>query len=1510
MLLYLFPALTLRDGTHANRSSGPDGRTASAQANHNRRLSKAAKGEWEELIREYVADLIEADPRVKPPDQTNPSSQVAEDLQPVDQNTLERAARRAREGAVTAAATTLTGGPRVQPSREAAAQITAQFITTPTRPDDADSTQRVMRRIRTRTSPKLIIGKSLVLEFVARLRPLAGTGPSGWRNSYIAAIANHRDAKLTGIEAITRWTNAWANGRASRWATYLWTRSLARPFYKENRRAIRPIICAEHLYKLAGGLIFRGARQELIRACGTRQYGYSRPGGAPREAAEIQAAINCNPGWPILTVDVKNAFGSIAWTDAAEIMQQKAPSTAQFLATQWQNGQTTLLIEDRPGIWARRNVSGSLLQGGHDGRPTFCITLWHHIERCMGHLLDDPSLRIWLYVDDVVIQAAPAAWPDVWAGLTAALSEAKFELCAAKSAWYCPLPCPTEQHTYREIFTAAGIQEQQHGISILGTEAVLVETETFLAHNTDQTATADNETAIERAIAGPMHRRLQRALRLNRRVTQLAAATTQAGSAQPAWAITRLVTAHSLDYDFRVLPLGITKPAAEILRAALLTCMTAVTGTPTLTAEQETQVFLPTQHAGLQLQCPVTTAPLARAAHLIENGHHIRDTITRWADQGLTTATSTSHDGIEGRDFGTLARELDRIKQAFDPTGLPAPWTRPLEPHDIRIPAPNTHILSAANRAVNARRYTDLLDSPHGATPGNYDEPEAEESDGEQGEDRHCQRRPSQRTDGDQANRANGTERQPPNGLYNVSGRQCERSLRQHDEDAAMLEHYPSTQQARPRGATPDSEQQTPTEPWRRRCVRLRSAAGPTAGRLWTAQAGAPGTNLTDVEWRTATRYRLGIPLGPGRYQCQNRASDPEALRPTCGNRLGGYGCHALCCSYGPLRNTHHNELADLVARMSQEAGATVTRETPIREFQTDRPAILDVTAFGTAEIVDLIVDVTVRHPTCKKYGRTDLETERAAQIAEVEKQQRYRPAGGRKVTTFAIESWGRLGPEAEQTLQMLSAAARRRDQQRDKLALNRIPKWRALIDATNQRSIARRLLGAFLGTDGKPWRPPPHRRDPHHEANTNRLGPGQLLTYPYHNGQSDIDNRWNDAPIYRATQAFMTPTQPVPMNEMRDGSADAQENALGSHVAGNPITQQRIDQQQHDRQQPTPQMHPPPAGSQPTTRVPAIGGAVKQPNTGRPAESAEWHNCVICLSSAAADGLNVLAYKMPDHTAYRPTQHPIQDQATNTRHSCHHDHQNDHQDGQRPDTHNGITGEITDGEGDISACTGSRSRSGHRSSSSPTSSNSESTPRESSFAYGSRQGSPHEKAESRNRNGRRRTKAQARPWDRHERRRNPLDISERERERQRKESRSRSEQESESNSARSPDRRGRRKYEQYQRTGEGTKQQDRRHPRNQDRRLQRRSRKAPELESARPPDRRGRWKDEQHQKERDKQPQLPAHLRGTLSPQPGSSARREAFASSTLRAAQLTAPPRGPRERCTGPSTSMLARR
>ena len=115
LLLYHYPALTMREQGQAADESGNDARGASMQARHNRRLAKAARGEWGELLREYVADLLTSDPRTTQA-QRSPG-QIAEPDQFADQRTLERAARRARGGSVVAAEAALIGGPRVATCR-------------------------------------------------------------------------------------------------------------------------------------------------------------------------------------------------------------------------------------------------------------------------------------------------------------------------------------------------------------------------------------------------------------------------------------------------------------------------------------------------------------------------------------------------------------------------------------------------------------------------------------------------------------------------------------------------------------------------------------------------------------------------------------------------------------------------------------------------------------------------------------------------------------------------------------------------------------------------------------------------------------------------------------------------------------------------------------------------------------------------------------------------------------------------------------------------------------------------------------------------------------------------------------------------------------------------------------------------------------------------------------------------------------------------------------------------
>jgi hypothetical protein len=213
---------------------------------------------------------------------------------------------------------------------------------------------------------------------------------------------------------------------------------MARPFFKGQTTRIRPVICAEHLYKFAAGVTLRSARAELTRATGPCQYGFGRPGGAPLEASEIKAAMSANPTWPTLSLDVKNAFGAVTWTSALRVAEEECPQLGLILAGQWQYGHLSLLTERTTGCWTHNEATGSLLQGGHDGHPAFCVILWHYLRKHLGTRVSDPTLRIWLYVDDIVVQAAPETWNHLWPAIKAALDDAGFALCAAKCAWHCP----------------------------------------------------------------------------------------------------------------------------------------------------------------------------------------------------------------------------------------------------------------------------------------------------------------------------------------------------------------------------------------------------------------------------------------------------------------------------------------------------------------------------------------------------------------------------------------------------------------------------------------------------------------------------------------------------------------------------------------------------------------------------------------------------------------------------------------------------------------------------------------------------------------------------------------------------------------------------------------------------------------------------------------------------------------------------------------------------------------
>ena len=320
--------------------------------------------------------------------------------------------------------------------------------------------------------------------------------------------------------------------------------------------------------------------------------------------------------------------------------------------------------------------------------------------------------------------------------------------------------------------------------------------------------------------------------------------------------------------------------------------------------------------------------------------------------------------------------------------------------------------------------------------------------------------------------------------------------------------------------------------------------------------------------------------------------------------------------------------------------------------------------------------------------------------MAEAEKQQRYPPAAGRRVTTFAVETWGRLGAEAEQVLQQLAAAARRRDQQRDRLAVNRIPKWRALIDATNQRSIARRILGAFLGSDGKPWRPPPYRRDAAHEANTHRLTACEQMTFPHTGLDPARLHQWtdnvhgggkgNDRRGTTTTQAPAGPPQ-TPLTPLRTrAETSPPRRAAPFPVSNHNATAAPSQSYQHDSCR-TPSQTP--HGSTYPQGLHAVNAhELEQPAGPAPCNRTPYNTCLICLASPAREGPNVCTREMTDFATHTQP-------ATQCRHLLHRGPTSSCPD---PDhVHAAEPIELameTLSDGAVSACTGSRSRSSKRS--------------------------------------------------------------------------------------------------------------------------------------------------------------------------------------------------------------------
>ena len=122
-------------------------------------------------------------------------------------------------------------------------------------------------------------------------------------------------------------------------------------------------------------------------------------------------------------------------------------------------------------------------------------------------------------------------------------------------------------------------------------------------------------------------------------------------------------------------------------------------------------------------------------------------------------------------------------------------------------------------------------------------------------------------------------------------------------------------------------------------------------------------------------------------------------------------------------------------------------------------------TTVGAGAVADEWVDVAVAHPWKAAMRHKDASQPGAAADSAAEREvKRYGPGvGGVRVRPFAVESWGRLAPEALELLEVLSPAWATKAHASPQRAARQTARWRENIGTAIVRALASTVAQAGM---------------------------------------------------------------------------------------------------------------------------------------------------------------------------------------------------------------------------------------------------------------------------------------------------------------------------------------------------------------------------------------------------------------------------------------------------------------
>ena len=239
----------------------------------------------------------------------------------------------------------------------------------------------------------------------------------------------------------------------------------------------------------------------------------------------------------------------------------------------------------------------------------------------------------------------------------------------------------------------------------------------------------------------------------------------------------------------------------------------------------------------------------------------------------------------------------------------------------------------------------------------------------------------------------------------------------------------------------------------------MESRAGLEGGSLLGANGGDMQVDLTDSEFRTYLRMRLGLAVC-SHQRCKHRST--TKADHTCPHISDPMGYHALLCKLGGGLTSTHNAISTILLRAARSAGYTALKEQVVAELATSqrKEPRVDVDAWGLVAEPRVLLDVTVTCPFAQRY-----EDRSAAACGEHRKDGEYPSKAGLSVTGVAVDVFGKHGPALHDLLMRLADLARRHDVDMGLQPRRWLHRWRVRISTEIARGCARLISSANSST-------------------------------------------------------------------------------------------------------------------------------------------------------------------------------------------------------------------------------------------------------------------------------------------------------------------------------------------------------------------------------------------------------------------------------------------------------------